>query len=134
MEKTVSLGQNFGKENLKTYEITIRFSNPQKKITVDDIDVIKYRFESIFKPLHISNYLTRYITMNELGGSVIFRILYENSVYLIVEDDWRIIKDDSESLLSQLENLFTPLLGWYNSFQEKWEYPIKKMMQWTNRN
>lgn len=111
MEKTISLGQNFGKENLKTYEITIRFSNPERKITVDDIDVIKYRFESIFKPLHISNYLTRYITMNELGGSAIFHILYENGVYLIVADDWRIIKDDSESLLSQLENLFTPLLG-----------------------
>jgi len=111
MEKTVSLGQNFGKENLKTYEITIRFSSTENKITVDDIDVIKYRFESIFKPLHISNYLTRYITMNELGGSAIFHILYENGVYLIVADDWRIIKDDSESLLSQLENLFTPLLG-----------------------
>ncbi len=111
MEKNISLGKNFGKENLKTYEITIRFSSPEKRITVEDIDMVKYRFESIFKPLHISSYLTRYITMNELGGSVIFRILYENSVYLIVEDDWRIIKDDSESLMSQLENLFTPLLG-----------------------
>ena len=110
MNKSISSGKNFGKENLKTYEVTARFSNPDKKITVGDIDMIKYRFESIFKPLHISNYLTRYITMNELGGSVIFHVLYENSVYLIVEDDWRIIKDDSESLISQLETLFIPLL------------------------
>jgi len=111
MEKTISLGQNFGKENLKTYEITIRFSSPDKKITIEDIDIIKYRFESVFKPLQISSYLTRFITMNELMGSVIFHVLYQNSVYLIIEDDWRIIKDDSESMLSQLENLFTPLLG-----------------------
>lgn len=110
MDKTISTGQNFGKENLKTYEITIRFSSPLKKIRIDDIDIIKYRFESIFKPLHISNYLTRYITMNELGGSAIFYILYENNVYQIVEDDWAIIKNDSESLTSQLENLLAPLL------------------------
>ena len=111
MEKTISLGINFGKENLKTYEITVRLSNPDKKITTDDISVIKYRFESIFKPLHISNYLIRYITMNELAGSAIFYILYENGVNLLTDDDWRIIKDDSESLMSQLENLFSPLLG-----------------------
>ncbi len=111
MDKIISLGQNFGKENLKTYEITVRFSNPEKKITTDDISIIKYRFESIFKPLHISNYLIRYITMNELGGAAIFYILYENGVNLITDDDWRIIKDDSESIISQLENLFAPLLG-----------------------
>jgi hypothetical protein len=75
-----------------------------------DIDILKNRFESIFKPLHISNYLSRYITLNELGGSAIFRILYENNVNLIDEDDWTIIKDDSESLMSQLENLLSPLL------------------------
>jgi hypothetical protein len=110
MDKTISLGQNFGKQNLKTYEIIIRFSNPNKKISLDDIGILKKRFESIFKPLHISNYLTRYISINELGGSAIFQILYENNVNLIDEADWIIIKDDSESLMSQLENLLSPLL------------------------
>jgi hypothetical protein len=110
MDKAISLGQNFGKQNLKTYEIIIRLSNPNKKISIDDIAILKYRFESIFKPLHISNYLSRYISMNELGGSAIFQILYENNVNLITKDDWTIIKDDSESLMSQLENLLSPLL------------------------
>lgn len=111
MEKTISFGQNFGNENLKTFETMLRFSSPEKKITIEDIDTIKYRFEKVLKPLQISSYLSRYITMNELGGSAIFYILYENSVYLISEDDWTIIKNDSESLMSQLENLLTPLLG-----------------------
>lgn len=111
MEKTISLGKNFGKENLKTYEIMLRFSSQEKKISIEEIEIIRYRFEAVIKPLQISSYLSRKITMNELGGSAIFYILYENSVYLIGEDDWTIIKNDSESLMSQLENLLTPLFG-----------------------
>ncbi|HNZ43526.1 MAG TPA: hypothetical protein PLI16_10200 [Bacteroidales bacterium] len=111
MEKVLSHGKNFGNENLKTYELMFRFSGHEKKVTQDDIETIKYRFEAVVKPIQISSYLTRKITLNELGGSVICYVVYENSVYLISADDWTIIRNDSDSLAAQLENLLTPLLG-----------------------
>ncbi|MBP6979019.1 MAG: hypothetical protein PHD61_02740 [Bacteroidales bacterium] len=113
MEKTITSGSTFGQDNLNTYEIIIRFSNPQKKVLRSEIDELKKRFGSIFysfSPVQISPKLERYTELDEIGGSAIVNIVYKKSFEPIEEFEWTIIKNDSESYISKLENVLTPVV------------------------
>jgi hypothetical protein len=113
MEKTITSGSTFGQENLNTYGIVVRFSNPDKKILRSDIDELKKRFGSIFYPyssIQISPKLERFTELDEIGGSVIVNILYKKPFEPIEEFEWTIIRNDSESYISRLENLLVPVV------------------------
>jgi hypothetical protein len=113
MEKTITSGSTFGQDNLNTYVIVVRFSNPKKKVLRSDIDELKKRFSSIlypYAPTQISPKLERYTEIDEIGGSAIANLFYKKPFEPIEESEWTIIKNDSESYISKLENLLTPII------------------------
>jgi hypothetical protein len=113
MEKTLTSGLTFGQENLNTYIIVVRFSNPKKKVLRSDIEELKNRFGSIlypYSPTQISPKLERFTEIDEIGGSAIVNIFYKKAFEPIEEFEWTIIKNDSESNISKLENLLIPII------------------------
>ncbi len=113
MEKTITSGTTFGQENLNTYIIVARFSNPNKKVLRSDIDELKKRFGTIlypFAPMQISPKLERFTELDEIGGSAIVNLIYKKAFEPIEKFEWEIIKNDSESYISKLENLLTPII------------------------
>jgi len=115
MEKIITPGSTFGQRNLNTYEIVIRFSDPGKSIDNEYIVELKNRFTSIFNPsyIEIAHLLGRRIEVNEIKGSAIIHVFYKYADDVnhtsISDTEWTIIKNDSESIMAQLENLLTPL-------------------------
>jgi hypothetical protein len=115
MEKIITPGSTFGQRNLNTYEIVIRFSDPGKEVDNEYIVELKNRFKSFFNEsyVEIAHQLGRRIEVNEIKGSAIVHLFYKYADDVnhtsIGETEWTIIRNDSESIISQLENLLTPL-------------------------
>lgn len=115
MEKIITPGSTFGQGNINTYEIVIRFTDPEKTVDNEYIVELKNRFKSIFNEsfIDIAYQLGRRIEVNEIKGSAIVHIFYKYSEDVthsaMTPNEWTIIKNDSESIIAQLENLLTPL-------------------------
>ena len=113
MEKNITSGTTFGQTNLNTYIIVVRFTNPGKRVLRSDIDELKKRFGSIlyqYAPMQISPKLERYTELDEIGGSALLNLIYKKAFEPIEDYEWTIIKNDSESYISKLENLLTPIM------------------------